>query len=743
MTWFFKAVAAIIFVALPTVLLAQVNQVSGVVLYKNQNKLAPVIGANVYWLNTAIGTTTDVNGEFIIDKVGAANKLVVSYVGFENDTIKVGQGPITVVLKSSVELEGVDIVKRQKSTQISYLDPLKKETLGKPELQKAACCNLSESFETSPSVDVSFTDAVTGTKQIQMLGLAGSNVQISRENIPDVRGISSINGLTYVPGAWIESIQLNKGTGSVVNGFESIAGQINVELLKPENADRLFVNMYANQGGRLEGNLSLAKRFKNNKWSTGLLLHGVNHTIENDNNNDNFMDNPIGQGIIALNRWKYTGERGGMMQFGIKGVYHDKTGGQLSDVTLPNATRWVFKNKNQRVDTWAKIGKVYEKTPWRSIGLQLATTYEVLNTQFGTTVYDAEQQSGYANLIYASILGNTDHKIKTGASFMYDKYAETLQYLDYNRTEVVPGVFGEYSYCIEEKFNAVAGLRFDSNSLYGAFVTPRAHLRWASTEKMVYRLSAGRGQRTPNAIVENLGVLASNRKIVLPIVFPHASFGAKPEVAWNIGANATRSFKLDYREGIISVDVYQTFYENQLVVDLDANPQEIRFYNLEGKSYATAIQAQVDYELFPRLDMRIAYRWNDVKTTYGNVLREKPFVAKHRAFVNFGYETKKVWKYDLTLNWQGEKRLPITSGNPVEYQATTKSPSFLLVNAQVSKTWNEFFEVYLGVENLTNVQQKNAIIQSDNPDGAYFDSSLIWGPIFGRNVYLGLRYTIK
>lgn len=746
MTWFYRVVAAIIIVALPTMLFGQVeerSQVTGTVLFKNQKKYEPVVGANVYWLNTNKGTITDVNGQFSINKISATNRLVVSFVGFENDTINVNSHVVEVVLKSAVELNEVNVVKRQKSTQISYLDPLKKETLGKPELQKAACCNLSESFETNPSVDVSFTDAVTGTKQIQMLGLSGPNVQITRENVPDVRGISSINGLTYVPGAWIESIQLNKGTGSVINGFESIAGQINVELLKPENADRVFVNLYANQGGRLEGNLSLAKRFKNKKWSTGLLLHGVSHTIENDNNNDKFMDSPIGNGFIALNRWKYTGSNGGEMQFGIKGVYHDKIGGQLSNESLPNNTRWIFNNNNKRIDAWTKIGKVYKDTPWRSIGFQLATTYESLDTKFGASVYTATQQSGYANLIYVSIIGNTDHTIKTGTSFLYDKYDELLINKAFKRTEIVPGVFGEYTYVASEKFSLVAGLRIDNNSLFGAFATPRMHARWAPTEKMVYRLSGGRGQRTPNAIVENLGVLASNRQVIIPQVFANNSFGAMPEVAWNIGANATRSFKLDYRDGSMSVDVYQTWYESQLVVDLDANPQEVRFYNLQGKSFATAVQAQVDYEVIPRLDVRMAYRWNDVKTTYGNVLRAKPFVAKHRAFVNFGYETKKVWKYDLTLNWQGEKRLPLTSNNPQEFQALSQSPSFLLVNGQVSKTWNEFFELYGGVENLTNVQQKNAIIQSDNPEGTYFDSSLIWGPIFGRNIYVGLRYTIK
>jgi outer membrane receptor for ferrienterochelin and colicins len=730
-----------------TVLSAQQDkedQISGIVNFQKGKKAEPVVGANVYWANTSTGTTTDITGLFEIYKVTSTTKLVISFVGYENDTVMVtDQQKLTILLKSSVDLDEFNVVKRQKSTQISYLDPLKKETLGKPELQKAACCNLSESFETSPSVDVSITDAVTGTKQIQMLGLAGPNVQITRENIPDVRGISSINGLSYVPGAWIESIQLNKGTGSVVNGFESIAGQINVELLKPETSDRVFVNMYGNQGGRFEGNLALAKRFKNEKWSTGLLLHGVIHAIENDMNNDKFMDNPIGKAVVALNRWKYKGDNGLRVQIGLKGVYHEKTGGQIISKLDDNVAPWQFLNNNKRVDAWVKIGKVYEDTPWRSVGLQLAGTKEQLLTTFGKTKYDALQNSGYANAIYQSILGNTNHVIKTGASFMYDDYLETLENTDYVRTEMVPGVFGEYTYTATEKFSAVAGLRLDHNTLYGSFATPRLHVRWAPTDKIVYRMSGGRGQRTPNVMAENLGLLASNRQLIFPLIFSNRSFGALPEVAWNMGANATKTFKLDYREGSVSVDVYHTRYQNQLVVDLDANPQEISFYNLEGESYSTAVQTQLDYELIPRLDMRIAYRWNDVKTTYGSDLLQKPFVAKNRAFINFGYENKKMWKFDVTLNWQGMKRLPSTLSNPEEFRAVQESPSYVMINGQISKTWKEVFELYVGVENLTNVRQNEAIVQSENPDGKYFDSSLIWGPIFGRNIYAGLRYTMK
>lgn len=725
--------------------LAQRNAVSGVVIEAGNNN--SIVAANVYTLPSLTGTTTNVDGRFSIQPKLNDSLLVVSFVGFVNDTLVLNsiKNRVEIKLKTSVELNEIEVVKRQKSTNISYLDPLKKETLGKPELQKAACCNLSESFETSPSVDVSFTDAVTGTRQIRMLGLAGPNVQLTRENIPSVRGISTVNGLSYTPGSWIESIQLNKGTGSVVNGFESVAGQINVELVKPETADKLFVNLYANQGLRNEANVIWSPKLKNKKWSTAVLTHVVLHPREFDNNRDGFADNNSGVGYIALNRWKYVGDNGVRFQLGIKGLRHEKSSGQIlpSNETVLKTSFWRYNMDVNRVDTWLKVGKVYDDTPWRSLGVQSAFSYDQQSHLFGKRLYEAKQKSGYVNAIYGSILGNTNHKIKSGASLMYDDYVETLADSLFTRTEIVPGVFGEYALSRSEKFNLVAGLRYDYNNLYGDFITPRLHLRYAPNEKHVFRIASGRGQRTPQVIAENLGLLASNRAVVLPTQRQVNTFGVNPEVAWNAGFSYTHAFKLDYRDALLSVDVFSTQFENQLVVDLDANAQQVRFYNLQGQSFANAVQVQFDYELLPRFDVRLAYRYNLVKTTYGNLLLDKPMIPAHRSFVNLAYETRKTWKFDATFNWQGSQRMPYTISNPSQYQRPTQSESFYLVSGQISKTWHELFDVYVGVENALNFKQRDAIIQAENPFGNYFDSSLIWGPVFGRNIYVGLRYTLK
>ena len=715
----------------------------------NSSRKEALIGANVFWVNGTSLVPTDGDGRFTIPRVDETNLLVISHIAYENDTIAIGtQDFLEIVMSDGVDLATIQVKSKKRSTEISYLNPLKTENIGKKELAKAACCNLSESFETSPSVDVSFTDAITGTRQIQLLGLAGPYTQMTRENIPDIRGLSALYGLGHSPGTWVSSIQLNKGTGSVVNGFESIAGQINVELEKPEDADRFFLNLYGNIMGRGEANTHLAHSF-NDYLHTGFLAHYSQNARRNDTNGDGFFDNPLRKDIILLNRWRFIGKDNGFRgQAGVKYVNSTHFGGQmaydgLNEENAPNI--WGLDLNNQRLEVWTKTGWVNEEKPWQSVGLQLSAMNHDQVSRFGNNTYDADQQMFYANLVYQGILGNTNHTFKTGASFQYDRFDEKLeqQGFDFQREEMVPGVYGEYAYTQEDKLGIVFGLRGDYHNQYGFFATPRMHARYAPNSSTVLRISAGRGQRTANIFAENFALLASNRTWKLQNTNADTPYGLDAEVAWNYGISLTQDFKLDYREGMVSIDFFRTDFQNQIVIDVDAYPQEVNIYNLNGASFSNSFQAQVDYEVIKRLDLRLAYRWFDVRTDYTQGLLQKPLTSQHRAFVNVGYGTKNHWSFDYTLNWQGSKRIPGTSTNPVEFRREQSSPSFILMNAQVSKTWREVFDLYVGVENIANFRQEDAIIDPQNPFGAYFDASLVWGPIFGRNIYAGLRYRFK
>lgn len=712
----------------------------------NKEKTEFLIGATVATIDNRVGTQTDENGNFSLTIPEGETKLVISYAGYLPDTVAITGDKLDIRLKKPRTLKEVKVIQRQQSTSISMLSTSKTELITERELLKAACCNLSESFETTPSVDVAFTDAVSGYKQIQMLGLAGPYTLITRENIPDTRGLASVTGLTFTPGTWIEGMQLSKGTGSVVNGFESVAGQINVELRKPfeEEDPRWLLNMYQNTQGRTEGNVVYRKELSETV-STNLMLHGKSQWSKIDQNKDGFMDQPLDKQFVGLNRWFYFAPNGLEIQGGVKATYVTNTGGQLN---YENGTEqrpgnpWGYLMDIRRGEGWAKIGKMFPDKPGTSMGLQLSGIYHNQDVRYGLRAYNAEQRSFYANYIFQTIIDNTNHIVKTGASMQTDQYDEELEVRRYARNEYVPGIFAEYAYNYLDKFNLVAGLRGDYHNIFGAFATPRLHIRYAPFKKTLLRASVGRAQRTANIFAENLGFMASNRNFLVMGKWANKPYGLDAEVAWNTGLNLTQKFMLDYRDGSFSIDYYYTHFQNQVVVDAE-NPTSLIFYNLNGPSYAHSFQAQFDYEILRKLDLRLAYRWYDVKTTYDGLLKARPLVATHRAFANVGYETRNNWKFDYTIQWVGEKRVPALYEHHHGMHTEFLSPSFIQMNAQISKSWKEVFEVYVGGENLTNYMQHMPIMGGSEPFETGFDASMIWGPVMGRNVYAGFRYKIR
>jgi outer membrane receptor for ferrienterochelin and colicin len=706
--------------------------------------------ANVYWLNTTIGTTTSETGDFSIKKTDKSSRLVVSSVGFTSDTISVSTSTITIQLKNSVELGQVNIISRETGSSIGYMDSKKVEQVTQKELQKAACCNLSESFETLPSIDVAISDAVTGTKKIRMLGLEGPNTFISRESMPGVRGLGSAYGLTFIPGVWIHSMQLSKGVGSVINGYESIAGQINVELKKPED-DELFVNMYLNQSGRTE--LNFNQNYKvSDKWSTMLLLHGSARPFEVDNNDDGFMDFPTGNQINVMNRWKYYGTEGLEGQIGAWYINDQRVGGQTGyepSIAQNLQPKYGLEINTERIEVFGKMGYVFGNKPYKSMGLQATVSQHKQTSNFGLNDYNAVQESGYLNYLYRTQIKSDKHVITTGASYVYDRFEETAYDSSYNRTEQVPGVYMEYTFAPNNNISVVGGLRADFNSIYGNYITPRIHARWAATEKLVFRGVAGSGQRTVNIFAENQGMFASSRTFQLLGNRTDLPFGLKQEKAYNFGLNFNKDFRLFYRDGYFGVDVYHTRFENQVIYDLE-DARTVKFYNLDGESFATSIQAEVNFEVIKFVDLKVAYRYLDVKADYQSGMKQKPLTAAHRVFTSLGYTTRKNtkggnWKFDGTVQYLGEQRIPSTAINALDNQRSTTSEGFVTANLQITKTFNKRWDVYAGMENITNYRQDNPIIDADNPlgTGSEFDSGLVWGPIFGRMVYAGFRFAIS
>lgn len=723
------------------------GQIKGVVMEETlAGRLQPLPYAHIHWLGSLSGTESDSTGYFALDRIPGATMLVVSYVGFMPDTIAMAADKhfISIVLKGGRVLDQVEVVHRRGTTEISYLNPMLLQNVTQEELFKAACCNLSESFETNASIDVNFTDAVTGAKEIQMLGLAGRYSMLSQEFMPGIRGLGIPYGLLYTPGAWVHSMQITKGAGSVVNGFESIAGQINIELKKPEGEERFFVNGYANEANRYELNLvgaiDVAPR-----WSTSFLTHGSTITDMIDRNGDGFTDLQQG-GLLALaNRWKYDNYRNLEGELIIRYTRDTRTGGQMGfDRDKPGSLYGVTIDAS-RIDISGKTGYIFPQRRYQSVGFQWALSDYDLDARFGIRPYNGRQQTAYGNLIFQSIIGNTNHKFKTGLSVLADRVEEYFLFGAVDKNEIAPGAFFEYTFTPDERFTLVAGLRADQHNLYDLLITPRVHLRYAPAEHTVLRASAGRGYRSPNVMAENLNLLASSRQIHLEGDRAGVPLGFEMESAWNTGLSIHHSFSLDYRPGSISGDVFYTSFDEQVVVDIDQHPGHAHLYNLDGRSYSTSIQIEASWELIKRLDVRAAWRWMDVKSDqHSGQLLQRHLMPRQRGFLNLAYTTPRRagghWVADLTIQHIGVARLPFTGSNPEGLQLGDTAPDYRIVHAQLSRRFARNVDIYLGVENIFNFRQLDPILDGGDPYGPFFDTNLVWGPVFGRTTYLGVRY---
>lgn len=736
-------------------------------------------GVNIQWLGTTIGTSTDIHGDFRLSAKGINQQLiVVSFLGYKTDTLDVaGKRNINIEMyETTSELGAVEVKSRMNSSFISELDPHKVQVITSHELKRAACCNLSESFETNSSVDVMYADAISGAKQIQMLGLSGVYSQIISENVPLLRGLGSTFGLGYIPGPWMEAISVAKGAGSVRNGFESTTGLINVEYKKPANSEKLYLNGFINHHGRVEANINTAKKF-NKRLSSMVLGHASTFQHPFDKNGDNFMDIPKTTNFNFINRWDYEIPGKYDSRFLVKYMDEKRVGGFMNfdpktynpDIEkISNLTEtYGFQVNTKRLESFWKNGLILQED--RSVAIIVSGIYHHQEGFFGMNKYDGLQKSFYGNFIYEDKLFDSEnHHFTTGLSFMYDTYEEDYFRRDFtylyqtagsmdvtdpkdtlftihhfsdtnyilDRAEIVPGAYFEYTWSPLHDLTIIGGIRADYHNKYGAFYTPRLHMRYKLKEKTTFRASVGKGYRTANIFAENYSIMASQRKI-------HIVEELKQEEAWNFGLNITHNFSLFGRDAQIDMEAYRTSFINQVIADLDSVPTDVYFYNLKGESFANSYMAQLTFEPLKKLTVLLAYRVSDVKTTINGELRRKPMVNAYKGIVSLGYATAfDKWKFDLTMQFNGSARIPDTKKMPLSLQRAENSPAYTQLMAQVTRKFKHF-EVYFGGENLTNFTQKDPITEAFAPYHTHFDTSMVWGPLVGATVYTGFRYTIK
>ena len=762
------------------------------------DKGEPLVGANVYWAGTTVGVATDLDGRFQLEPVKSTNLLVTSFMGFHNDTTAVtAHSELTIVLVSDLLLEEVDIVERKMAVLRSRISPLTTETLTGEALCMAACCNLSESFETSASVDVAYSDAATGAKQIRLLGLSGTYVQLLTENTPNIRGLAQSFGMEYIPGPWMEAIQVSKGTSSVLNGYEAIAGQINVEYLKPQKQDPIALNAMISTETHAEVNATGGWDL-NDKVSTGILFHAQNMSLELDHNHDGFLDMPKNTNVNLLNRWYVkTGDYTG--QFLVRGLYDRRIGGQTQEASSLSpfaSSPYKIDLNTWRVDGFMKNGYVFDTELGTSIGIITAASYHNQRNTYGPRHWNAAHTNAYLNAIFQTSFDDSatdlwddhSHMLSTGLSLNYDGYDEVLSlpqginqntYL-FDLWEVTPGIFAEYTYTYKDKVTLLVGIREDYSTRYGFFTTPRMNLRYAPFEWWTVRGSIGLGYRSPNAIADNAAYLASNRMYYAYDRVSDNGYGIMDSIlaqerSMNTGVSTVFYIPMGKRELQLSGEYYYTKFLDGVIADMDRSLHGITLYNMhnvDGAQYFSHNwQVEANMEILRGWSMTAAFRYTDVKQTTFNTaanefqLRDKPLQNKFKGIITTSYQTPlKTWQFDLTAQFNGEGRMPDGFVIPEGSNQYTMHNGYIYhkwypqLLGQVTKffrTWS----IYLGAENITNFTQDNPIkgerleVRGErleakgggfvDPYSANYDASMIWAPIHGWKLYLGFRWALE
>ncbi|MFK7971323.1 MAG: TonB-dependent receptor [Bacteroidia bacterium] len=701
----------------------------------------PLAKAQAFWMESKRGTLTDAKGHFSITQYKAEKTLILRMTTYADDTINVSadQTHVHRTLRPST-LDAISIESRQRGVNINRLDPSSTQIINGLELTKAACCNLSETFEGSATVDVAYSDAVTGAKRIKMLGLDGIYTQILNESYPAIRGLVQSYGLTYIPGPFLSGIQVSKGAGSVQNGYESLAGEINVEYLKPQNADPLFVNVYGNNLGRQEANVALKHRFS--PFISGMIMaHKSKNPRRIDQNNDGFLDVPLSDQTLIFNRWRWVTNMGLRGQFGVKYLNNTSQSGQvnyLPETDRMAGTRYGVEMDTRRWEAFNKMGYVFKNNTNSSLGSVISFSDHRQDNVFGTNQYQGNQRSFFAKGMFSTSWGKPEHKVTTGLSYRHDDYDESYNDSLFSRRERVPGVFAEYSYNRLDRLVYTAGARLDAHNLYGLIFTPRLHLKYDFTPLLTMRVSAGSGFRVPNPIADYTSLLISGRQL-------RVAEALEPEKGWNYGFSVIKKVPLgDKRFLSFDLSAYRTHFENQLVIDRE-QAGLISFSNLDGKSFSEAVQLEANIEVQEGIEFLVAGKYTRARTTFSGVVTDIPFLPRFRALTTMSLATKdRRFQYDVNLQWIGSGRLPNTEDFPEEYQLPERSPSFVQLTSQFTyRIKQPELDLYIGGENLTNFIQTNPILASEEPFNPFFDAAMNYGPILGRRFYAGIRFTLK
>ena len=775
----------VVMLCLPMMVMAQ-RTLSGKVTDKSSGQ--PLIGATLYWKNTTAGATTTADGSYSIKRVSGFETLVVDYLGYDIIEMEVSKQVESLDIQmsaSAVDIDEVVVEGQQRGNYAKSSGITRDEQISFAGLCKMACCSLAESFENSASVTVGYSDAISGARQIKMLGLAGTYTQILDENRPIMQGAGATYGLSYTPGMWLNSIQVSKGVASVTAGHEAITGQINLEHRKPTDDERFFLNVYFDSELRPEINMSSAIPLtKDKSLSTVIMAHGSLDTAHHDMNKDGFADMPKANQINVANKWLWQNAGGVQLRWGWKVVNENRLGGEMGykknlyDQMMENPLQTPYGSQihNRNINAYVKLGIPvgYERTftgdAEDAVQNNVAMIFDYDNyltdSYFGVNKVDVVEDAFRFNATYAHYFTERS-SLNAGLSgyvrLMDNNYLQQsvdaegviapMWAVKGKSMLAEPGIFAEYTYNIEDKFSLVVGVRGDYSMVDGDYyydakpqmlLTPRSHIKWNITKRTTLRASAGMGYRRQNLVTDNIWMMTTSRNI------EYGNLTNDMEIAATFGGSLSQTFPLaGDDQATISFDYFRTQFFNSMVFDQETSNNSILIYNTSGKSYTDNFQVDFNWTPFRGFDLFATFRYTNAKMTLERdgkrYLVERPLTSRYKGLINIQYAVQR-WVFDVTAQLNGPVRLPELNGDMDKAMNNpTLSPIYPMFFAQVSYKISNL-TLYLGCENIANYLQGvgghgNApIVGVPYQEG--FNSSQVWGPLMGRKFYIGLRLNI-
>lgn len=694
-------------------------------------------GAVIYWMESQTGTTTNANGYFKIDRAEGDLHLILSLTGYQKDTVLVDiESTYQVfVLREGILLNQVNVESQRQSNSFSRIEALNIESLEKKEFKKAACCSLSESFQTSNAVDVSYTNASTGTKEIQFLGLRGLYSHFLIENREAFGGILSSTALDLIPGTWLDKVNIQKGASDVKSGAQSMTGGINVQLKKPFEDYPIFVNLFGDLHGRFESNIHLNKQWSEAS-SSGVYFNLGSFSNRRDHNGDSFIDEPGMQRINTMVRNIFFGDKfEGQVNAQI--VYEDRSGGQLY---RDNA--YDISQDTRHYNLSGNLGFVGFEKEFQSTGSIYNLSRSEIKSSFGGKSFIADENRASIQLLYNHPFGDGRHQVVLGPQFDYHKaYEEYNTTLSQRYEEKIAGIFSEYTFRnnmhLDNKLTITAGLRADWIIDDQLMLIPRASIRYLFADDWTFRASAGRGYRHGRLLSDHIFYFASSKQW-------NISTNNFLEKSWNTGFNVVGKPYLNGKELQVNFDIYNTWFEQQTILDLDQDYNTINVYELNGKSKALQLITTISYPVMDWLNLKLGMKYTETKSQYVQAYRSVPMVPKYRGLISLDMESEnKKWLWNISSNYVGRMRLPDKNNVPHEFihDHVGFTNPYLLLQSQLTYT-SRYWEFYAGCENLLNKTQHNAIIDAQNPFGPYFNAAEVYAPVSGIKPYIGLKWKI-